>query len=180
MCGATVARATLGINVTLLLITFGVGWRSSRLSEARFTPPRTAVVDEDRGRSWDDARVIAAANGRAFVALLALGFCSAGVYGWLVVGSNGYAIGYVMSSVTRESPALVPLVLAYAPLEFAAIVLGSAVGQALFVAAVQRVILRRSVQMAWLIGPAAVALVLLILAALLEAEAMQQAGVALP
>lgn len=83
--------------------------------------PRTGGVEYDVAGAVADAENILAINGRALFRVFVLGVLGCGGYGLLLIGVNGYAIGRTLAVVFRIAPDAFWFMLSYAPLEFAAI-----------------------------------------------------------
>lgn len=107
------------VNLAALSFAFGAGWRSSRLAGERLDPPRTGEPSYDMAAAVKDARTVLAINSRALFWIFLLGVFSAGGYGLLLLGANGYAIGGTLAALLQASPAAFWHMLSYAPLEFA-------------------------------------------------------------
>ena len=117
------------VNAAAFLVPFGAGWRSSMASDEQFDLPRTGTVTYNAAAAVADAGTILAINSRALFWILLLGMFSGGVYGLLLLGVNGYAIGHALAAVHQVSPAAFWFVLSYAPLEFAAFVAANCAAQ---------------------------------------------------
>lgn len=83
--------------------------------------PRTGSVEYDVGEAVADAETILAVNSRALFWVFVLGVLGCGGCGLLLIGVNGYAIGHALAVVFQIAPDAFWLMLSYAPLEFAAI-----------------------------------------------------------
>lgn len=170
------------MNAVVLASMFGAGWCGVSGWEPWLAPSRAAASELTGAPAyewsimWADATRIVVRNLVAFTVLVALGACTGGIYGWLVLALNGYGLGRVVSSVVDQTPGLISLVLSYAPLEFGAMVLGATVGQCLGVHVARWVVSSRPVPVSGASRAFGVGLVLLLLAGVLEAEAMQRAG----
>lgn len=174
------ARGLLVANATVLTVAFGAGWSSVGSFRVRLAPPPGVEATVSSMPAYSEAAMveetwrIALVNGRAFVVLLVLGTCSGGIYGWFVIGSNGFAIGRMLAAVADGAPELLPLVGAYAPFEFAAMVIGSTVSQHLFVGGVRWLGGMAPLSQAWGGRVVGLGVLLLVAAALLEADARQR------
>ena len=83
--------------------------------------PRTGSVEYDVAAAFADAKTILAINSRALFRVFVLGVLGCGGYGLLLIGVNGYAIGRTLAEVFRIAPEALWFMLWYAPLEFAAV-----------------------------------------------------------
>ena len=87
------------VNLAALSCAFGAGWRSSTLKGEQLHPPRTGGTSYDAAAALEDARTVLAINCRALFWIVLLGMFSAGAYGLLLLGVNGYGIGYALAAL---------------------------------------------------------------------------------
>ena len=168
----------VALNVTVLLFAFGAGWSRSTSLHERLDPPRTAAAPYDLQAAVGDARTILVVNSRALGWIVLFGLASAGGYGLLQLGANGYAIGYSLSAASRAAPAAVWYVLSYAPLEFAAFVMGNCAAQMAVCCGCNWLRARPAPELRNVLLVAGCALLVLVVAAGIEAHAIQRFGMA--
>ncbi len=117
------------VNLAALSCAFGAGWRSSTLKGEQLHPPRTGGTSYDAAAAVEDARTVLVINLRVLLWIVLLGIFSGGAWGLVLLGVNGYGIGYALAAVSRASPAAFWYALSYAPLEFAAFVAANCAAQ---------------------------------------------------
>ena len=164
------------VNLAALSCAFGAGWRSSTLKGEQLDPPRTGETSYDAAAALDDARTVLAINCRVLLWIVLLGMFSAGAYGLLLLGVNGYAIGHALSAVSRASPAAFWYALSYAPLEFAAFVAANCAAQMITCSCLDWLRGRPASDARTALAVVACAPLLLVVAAGLEAHAIQSRG----
>ena len=166
--------AAVGINLAVLLFAFGAGWRSPVVPDGQLGPPRPDNAAYDFNEAAKDAREILAINSRALFWILVLGMFSGGGYGLLLLGVNGYAIGSTLAAVQQVSPAAFRYMLSYAPLEFAVFVAVNCAAQMLTCSCLDWFRERPGRDARRALAVVACALPLLMVAAGLEAHAIQR------
>ena len=117
------------VNLAALSCAFGAGWRSSTLKGEQLHPPRTGGTSYDAAAAVEDARTVLVINLRVLLWIVLLGIFSGGAWGLVLLGVNGYGIGYALAAVSRASPAAFWYALSYAPLEFGAFVAANCAAQ---------------------------------------------------
>ncbi len=164
------------VNLAALSCAFGAGWRSSTLKGEQLHPPRTGGTSYDLATAVEDARTVLVINCRVLLLIVLLGMFSAGAYGLLQIGANGYAIGYALAALSRASPAAFWFALSYAPLEFAAFVAANCGAQMITCACLDWLRERPASDARTAVAVVACTPLLLVLAAGLEAHAIQSFG----
>ncbi len=117
-----------------------------------------------------------AVNCRALFWIVLLGMFSGGAYGLLLLGVNGYAIGYTLAAVSRVSPAWFWYMLSYAPLEFAAFAAANCAAQMITCSCLDWLRERSTSDARTALAVVGCAPLLLVVAAGLEAHAIQRFG----
>ena len=164
------------VNLATLSCAFGVGWRSSTLKGEQLHPPRTGGTSYDAAAALEDARTVLAINCGVLFRIVLLGMFSAGAYGLLLLGVNGYGIGHALAAVSRASPAGFWYALSYAPLEFAAFVAANCAVQMLTCSCVDWLRQRPTSETRGALAVLGCTPLLLVVAAVLEAHAIQSFG----
>lgn len=167
---------TTVVNLAALSCAFGAGWGSSTLKREQLQPPRTGGMSYDAAAALEDARTVLAINCRVVFWIVLLGMFSGGAYGLLLLGVNGYAIGHALSAVSRASPAAFWYALSYAPLEFAAFVAANCAAQMITCSCLDWLRGRPAADVRTALAVVACAPLLLVVAAGLEAHAIQSYG----
>ena len=165
--------ALAAVNLAALAVPFGVGWADSMASGEQLHPPRTGVVAYDAAAALADATEILAINGRALFWMLALGVMGGGSYGLLLLAVNGNAIGRVMAALHQGSPVEFWYMLSYAPFEFAALAAANCAAQMITWTGVDWLRGKPATEGSRAMQVVAGALLVLVVAAALEAHAMQ-------
>ena len=164
------------VNLAALSCTFGAGWRSSTLKGEQLHPSRTGGTSYDAAAAVEDARTVLVINSRVLFRIVLLGMFSAGAYGLLLLGVNGYGIGYALAAVSRASPAAFWYALSFAPLEFAAFVAANCAAQVITCSCLDWLRGRPASDARAALAVVACAPLLLVVAAGLEAHAIQIHG----
>ena len=164
------------VNLAALSCAFGAGWRSSTLKGEQLHPPRTGGTSYDAAAALEDARTVLAINCRVLFWIVLLGMFSAGAYGLLLLGVNGYGIGYALAAVSRASPAAFWYALSYAPLEFAAFVAANCAAQMITCSCLDWLRQRPTSDARTALAVLGCTPLLLVVAAVLEAHAIQSYG----
>ena len=164
------------VNVAALLVPFGAGWWSSMVSIEQFDLPRSDTGRYDAAGTVADAATILAINSRALFWILLLGIFSGGGYGLLLLGVNGYAIGRTLAAVHQVAPAAFWFMLSYAPLEFTTFVATNCAAQAITWTCFDWLRERPTPDARRALTVVTCALLLAVVAAGLEAHAIQRYG----
>ena len=164
------------VNLATLSFAFGAGWRSSTLKGEQLHPPRTGGTSYDAAAAVEDARTVLVINCRVLLLIVLLGMFTAGAYGLQLLGVNGYAIGFALAAVFRASPAAFWYALSYAPLEFAAFVAANCAAQMITCSCLDWLRKRPTPDARTALAVVACASLLLVVAAGLEAHAIQSYG----
>jgi uncharacterized membrane protein SpoIIM required for sporulation len=157
----------VAFNSVWVIAAIGIGWLVSA-SRGVMTPHGLLPDAGDHGRLLADASYILGTNLRVAGTLL-LGACTLGL---LTVGHLawlGYSLGYRLSAIARASEGTIPLVLSYLPCEFLAFVLTASVAQGAAWMTVRCLATRERMRPAPWAALLALAILLLAVAALLEA-----------
>ena len=154
-------------NTGLLAAAVGAGWL---LSAARgvvtpFAPPSGADAG---GAFFFDAAAILSTNLRVMAGLLA-GAATLGVFTVAQLAWLGFSLGYGLSAISRGTSGTIPLVLSYLPSEFLAFILTASVAQGAAWMTLRSLAARERARPAGALALLAVALLLLVAAAGLEA-----------
>ncbi|MCL4848577.1 MAG: stage II sporulation protein M [Acidobacteria bacterium] len=139
-------------------------------SAAWAAPPASSFADGDAGRLGHDWWRIFSGNGSLAAAMVVGGALSLGAFSVVHLCWNGYILGYGLTSILHQSPEAIARLATYVPIEFLAFVLATAASQrlaALLVCASARRGPRRLAPVAAVLGTS---LVLLAVAALVEAD----------
>lgn len=157
----------VAFNTGLLVAAIGAGWLVSA-SRGLVINPHGLPGSLDHGRLLADAAYVFTMNLRVLGTLLAgactLGLLTAGQLAWL-----GYSLGYGLSAISRGSRGTIPLVLRYLPFEFLAFILTASVAQGAAWMTVRCLAARETVQPARAAVLLAAAILLLAVAAAVEA-----------
>ncbi len=164
------------VNLAALSCAFGAGWRSSSLRGEQLDPPRTGGASYNVEAAARDARTVLAVNCRVLFWIVLLGMFSGGAYGLLLLGVNGYAIGYTLAAVSRVSPAAFWYMLSYAPLEFAAFAAANCAAQMITCSYLDWLRERSTSDARTALAVVGCVALLLVVAAGLEAHAIQRFG----
>ena len=167
---------TTVVNLAALSCAFGAGWRNSTLQGEQLHPPRTGGTSYDAAAVLEEARTVLAINCRVLFWIVLLGMFSAGAYGLLLLGANGYGIGYAMAALPAASPAAFWYALSFAPLEFAAFVAANCAAQVITCSCLDWLRGRPVRDARTALAVVACAPLLLVVAAGLEAHAIQSYG----
>ena len=170
--------ALFALNLAVLLSAFGAGWSRSARVDERLYSPRTDAAQHAPQAAVGDAWSILVLNSRALGWIVVFGAVSAGGYGLLQLGVHGYAIGYSLSAASRSVPSAAWHVLSYAPLEFAAFVMGNCAAQAAFYCGCNWLRARPAPELRNVLLVVGGSLLALAVAAGLEAHAIQRFGTA--
>lgn len=172
--------ALVALNLAVLLFAFGAGWRYSTTLDERLDSPRPNGVqyDYDLRAAAGDAWNILVLNSRALGWIVVFGTVSGGGYGLLQLGFHGHAIGYSLSAASRAAPSAVWYVLSYAPLEFAAFVMGNCAAQMAVYCGCNWLRARPTPELRNVLLAVGCSLLALVFAAGLEAHAIQRFGIA--
>ncbi len=138
--------------------------------------PRTGSVEYDVAAAFADAKTILAINSRALFRVFLLGVLGCGGYGLLLIGVNGYAIGRTLAEVFRIAPDALWFMLWYAPLEFAAVMAVNCAAQSVTWSCFDWLRERPTPYPGSALGLVGCALLLAVVAAGLEAHAIQSYG----
>lgn len=173
--GAPLLRRLVLFNLALLLCAATVGWTVSS-SRAVVAVPRALPLSETDGRFIGDAVYVLTMNLRV-VGTLLVGACTLGL---LTVGQLvwlGFSLGHGLSALSRGPAGTIPLVMRYIPFEFLAFVLTASVAQRVAWMTVRSLAVRERVQPGGAAALLGVAILLLVLAAAVEAWVTPAIGV---
>ena len=170
--------ALVALNLAVLLFAFGAGWSSSANVDELLDSPRTDAAPYAPQAAAGDAWNILVLNRRALGWIVVFGTVSGGGYGLLQLGVHGHAIGYSLSAASRAAPSAVWYVLSYAPLEFAAFVMGNCAAQMAAYCGCNWLRARPTPELRNVLLAVGCSLLALAVAAGLEAHAIQRFGIA--
>ena len=112
----------VAVNAGLVLCTIGVGWYVSTAGNTQIEVRPDRPANETAPDMRRHARRILSGNLRVVASLLG-GACTLGLFTLLELLWNAFGLGFGLSALARGTPAAIPLVLRYVPLEFSAFVL---------------------------------------------------------
>jgi uncharacterized membrane protein SpoIIM required for sporulation len=157
------------LNAALVAAGVGAGSLAYALN-GEPTPQGHTEVREPPGRtSSDHVSAILTGNLRVVGGLLS-GACTLGVLTTLTLVWNAFGLGYGVAALANAVPGAIPLVLRYAPLEFAAFVLVASVAEHLVALVLRCLAANEPLRLRAATLTFVVALVLLVVGAVVEAD----------
>lgn len=166
--GAALLWRLVAVNIALLAAAIVVGWLVSASRGAVVSPRELLTGSGNEGRFLADAGYILTMNLRVIGTLL-VGACTLGLLTLAQVAWLGYSLGYGLSALSRGGEGTIPLVLRYVPFEFLAFVLTASVAQGAVWMTIRCLTARERPKPAGTIVLLATAILLLVVAAALEA-----------
>ena len=112
----------VAFNAGFVSLAVCAGWHASNVRHGQFEVRLDRATHEPAGDMRRHTLHILNGNLRV-VATLFAGACTLGLFTLLVLGWNAFVLGFGLSALASGTPAAVPLVLRYVPLEFSAFVL---------------------------------------------------------
>ena len=114
----------VALNATLVSLAVCGGWYASSVRNAQFEVRPESLANDPAVDLRGHALHILGGNLRVVATLLA-GVCTLGLFTLLDLLWNAFVLGFGLSALSRGTPAAIPLVIRYVPLEFSAFVLAA-------------------------------------------------------
>ena len=114
----------VAFNAGCVLLAVCAGWQVSSMQNGQLEVAQDRVASDPAGDMRRHALHILGGNLRVVATLLA-GACTLGLFTLLNLGWNAFVLGFGLSALARGTPAAIPLVFRYVPLEFLAFVLAA-------------------------------------------------------
>ena len=114
----------VAFNATLVALAVCVGWHASSVRNAQFEVRPASLANDAAADMRRHALHILGGNLRVVATLLA-GACTLGLLTLVDLLWNAFVLGFGLSALARGTPAAIPLVIRYVPLEFSAFVLAA-------------------------------------------------------
>ena len=118
----------VAFNTTLVLLAVTAGWHASTVRNGQFEVSVLRATTDTAEDMHEHTLHILDGNLRVVATLLA-GTCTLGLFTLLDLSWNGFVLGFGLSGLARGTPAAIPLVIRYVPLEFSAFVLTASAAQ---------------------------------------------------
>ncbi len=160
------------VNAGLVLITVGVGWQVSAAENTPFeVRPHWPTSDPATAMRRHTLRILGG-NLQVVTSLLG-GACTLGLFTRLELLSNAFGLGFGLSALARGTPAAIPLVIRYVPLEFSAFVLTASAAEHLSFTVLRCLATGETPRFTSATLALAMALGMLVVAAIIEARVTQ-------
>ena len=162
----------VAVNAGLVLLTVGVGWHVSTAGNTQITVRPDRPANDTAADMRRHALRILGGNLRVVATLLG-GACTLGLFTLLELLWNAFGLGFGLSALARGTPAVLPLVIRYVPLEFSAFVLTASAAEHLSFMVLRCLATGGTPRFASAALTLAMALGMLVVAAIIEARVTQ-------
>ena len=166
----------VAFNATLVSLAVCVGCHASSVRNGHSEVRQDSLANDTATDLRRHALRILGGNLRVVAALLA-GACTLGLFTLMDLLWNAFVLGFGLSTLTRGTPAAIPLVIRYVPLEFSAFVLAASAAEHLSFMVLRCLAAGEAPRYTSVIIALAVALGLLCAAAIIEADVTQLVAV---
>ena len=160
------------LNTAFVVLAVGVGWHTSCARNGQFEVRVDGATNDTAGDMRRQTVHILDGNVRVMATLLA-GACTLGICTLLELLWNAFVLGFGLSALARGTPAAIPLVIRYVPLEFSAFVLTASAAEHLSFMVLRCLVAGEPPRFASATVALAVALGMLVAAAIIEAHVLR-------
>ncbi len=163
-------------NAALVSLAVCIGWHASSVRNSQFEVRVDRAAHDTAGDIRRHTLHILSGNLRVVATLLA-GACTLGLFTLLDLLWNAFVLGFGLSTLARGTPAVMPLVIRYVPLEFSAFVLAASAAEHLSFMVLRCLAAGETPRFRSVIVAFAVAIGMLVAAAIIEADVMRLVAV---